>query len=297
MTISGWLIIDKPLGLSSTQVGGKIPRSLKIKKLGHVGTLDPLATGVLVIALGEATKLIPYLPTTLKVYEFEVRWGASTDTDDAEGQIIQQCQVYPTLSAINNALPHFLGQIDQVPPIYSAIKIQGQPAYKAARKGETPLMKTRQVSIHDLRVVEMVDEQTTRFQVKCGGGTYVRSLARDIALHLGTYGHIHSLRRLQDGLFGIHDTISLEKILEMGHKSEEHSLIKPIEAVLDDIPAVLVSEDDAQRIRQGMDIQSDLKIGTRNEQPVALFYKDKLLAIAVLKEGRLHPRRVFNLTP
>ena len=296
MVNNGWLIIDKPLGLSSTQVVGKVRRGLNVKKLGHIGTLDPLATGVLVVALGEATKLIPYMPTGPKVYEFDVRWGESRDTDDAEGKVIHQCQVYPTLLSINAVIPQFLGKIDQVPPIYSAIKTQGQPAYKAARKGETPVMKARQVMIHDLYVVEMIDEQTARFQVKCGGGTYVRSLARDLAIHLGTYGYVHSLRRLQDGLFNIQDTISLEKILEIGHKSEGYSLLRPIEAVLDDIPAVLVSADDAQRIRQGMDIQCDLKTDTRDEHPVALFFEGNLLARAVFEEQRLRPRRVFNLT-
>ena len=292
----GWLIIDKPLGLSSTQVVGKVRRGLKIKKLGHIGTLDPLASGVLVIALGEATKLIPYLPTGPKVYEFEVRWGEARDTDDAEGKVINQCQIYPTLSAINAAIPHFLGVIDQVPPVYSAIKTQGQPAYKAARKGESPIMKTRQVIIHDLHIVEMIDEKTTRFQVKCGGGTYVRALARDLATQLSTFGYVHRLRRLQDGFFGIQDTISLEKALEIGHKSEDYSLIRPIEAVLDDIPAVPVSANDAQRIRQGLDINGGFSEVTKDAQLIALFFENKLLAIAVNEEQRLYPRRVFNLT-
>ncbi len=296
MEIHGWLILDKPLGFSSTQVLGKIRRSLRVKKIGHVGTLDPLATGVLVVAVGEATKLIPFLPTGPKIYDFVVRWGEARDTDDAEGKVIHTSSVLPTLKAIQGAVKNFVGTLDQVPPLYSAIKNQGQPAYKTARKGGIPPLNKRSVTIYDLKIMESIDLATTRFQVKCAGGTYVRALARDLALYLGTYGHVQDLRRLKDGLFSIQDTICMEKFSEVVHKSEDYPFLKSIETVLDDIPAVLLSSRDCQRIRQGLDIEADVYgIETSNLSMFSLFYDHSLVAMAVLQERRLYPRRVFNL--
>lgn len=295
MKTHGWLAIDKPLGLTSTQVVGKVRRHFNVKKLGHVGTLDPLASGVLTIAMGEATKLIPYLPPNPKVYEFDIRWGESRDTDDAEGRVIRQCDVYPSLNSINAAIPNFTGQIEQVPPIYSAVKNQGRPAYKLARKGQTPVLNKRLQTIYKLDVVKEIDYHTTRFQVECNGGTYVRALARDLAVHLGTFGYVYSLRRLYDGLFSIDDTFSLEKVLEIGHNSGEHLFVKSIKAVLDDIPAVLVSDLEAQRIRQGLNICHSAGPTLKSGCHVALFLNQELVAIATEKDEDLWPCRVFKL--
>jgi tRNA pseudouridine55 synthase len=283
-------------GLSSTQVVGRIRYHYKIKKLGHIGTLDPLASGVLTVAIGEATKLIPYLPPRSKLYEFDIRWGEARDTDDAEGEVINQSNVYPSLTSIKSALPHFTGCIEQMPPLYSAIKNKGQPAYKLARKGQPPLLQKRSQIIYKFDLIQAIDEHTTRFQVECNSGTYVRALARDLAIHLGTFGYVYSLRRLHDGLFSIADTFSLEKVLEMSHKSNEHLFIKPIKAVLDDIPAVLISDLDAQRIRQGLNISDYSDQSSVDSHPIALFLDQELIAMAKKEEGSLWPCRVFNLT-
>jgi tRNA pseudouridine55 synthase len=253
-----------------------------------------LASGVLTIAIGEATKLIPYLPPRPKMYEFDIRWGEARDTDDAEGKIINHSSLYPSLRSIREALPSFTGQIEQIPPLYSAIKNKGQPAYKLARKGQTPVLQKRPQTIYKFDIIQEIDARTTRFQIECNSGTYVRALARDLATHLGTFGYIYSLRRLHDGLFSIDDTISLEKILEISHKSNEHHFIKPIKAVLDDIPAVLISDLDAQRIRQGLNMNDCSYQSMGDSHPVALFLDQELIAIAKNKEGSLWPCRVFN---
>lgn len=293
---SGWLTIDKPLGLTSVQIVGKTRSRFKLKKMGHIGTLDPLASGVLTLAIGEATKLIPYLPARSKIYEFDVRWGEARDTDDAEGQIINQSTVYPSLQEIKNSLPNFIGHIEQAPPLYSAIKNQGIPAYKLARKGLTPSLSKRTQIIYNFEITAEIDYQTTSFKVECNSGTYIRSLARDLALSLGTFGYVSKLRRLHDGLFSINETFPLEKVLEISHKSNEHLLIKPLTAVLDDIPAVLISSQDVHRIRQGLNIRNSFNQVFEESQPIALFCEQELIAIAKIKEDTLWPCRVFNST-
>ncbi len=199
--IHGWLILDKPLGPSSSGCVGKLKWLTGAQKVGHGGTLDPLASGVLPIAFGEATKTSSYAMDGSKTYEFDVTWGTSTETCDAEGDVIASSDARPTEEQINAALPSFIGDIDQIPPKFSAIKIDGQRAYELARKGEEVDIKSRPVTIHDLRVVRIVDSNTASFEVDCGKGTYVRSLARDLALHLGCEGHISRLRRTAVGPF------------------------------------------------------------------------------------------------
>lgn len=292
MLPNGWLILDKPLHLSSTQASNRIRRHFKLEKLGHIGTLDPLASGVLILAIGEATKLIPYLPIKPKTYEFEICWGEARETDDAEGKVTHTSSYYPTPDEIKDSICGFLGEINQIPPIYSAIKKNGQPAYKLARKGQTPFLTGRKIFIYDLKLTSMVNERISRFEVKCSSGTYVRSLARDLALSLQTYGYIYSLRRTQDSFFHIQDTFPLEKILEISHNSKEYPFIKTLEAVLDDIPAVSLTENEAQRIRQGLSIDS---VCFQHLSPIALFFNGRLLAMAISKEGRVFPQRVFNL--
>jgi len=323
--ISGWVVLDKPLGLSSTQAASRIRYGLKAKKIGHVGTLDPMASGVLLIALGEATKLIPYLPAynslRPKVYEFDVQFGAATDTDDAEGTQIAVTDVLPTQREIKDALQDFIGRIEQMPPIYSAIKIAGKSAYSIARSGGTPDLKLRSVEIYNLELIGQVDTKTYKFKVTCGSGTYVRSIARDLAVKLGSLGHVTYLRRLQDGCFLAENAIQLEKILEkipeIVHKSSLDvicnntktpvisDVIKPLEYILDDIPDVSVTENEATRIKKGQDLnlidyqpQLDGKsLASRNlhKNPiVAIFFQGLLLAIATVEEDRIKPKRVFN---
>ncbi len=249
--VHGWLILDKPIGLTSTQALGKARRFLGGKKVGHGGTLDPLATGILPLAFGEATKLIPYVVDGDKEYEFTIRWGEARDTDDAEGQITATSDVRPATEAIQQVLPCFVGIIDQLPPAYSAIKLQGQRAYDIARAGGTPDLVPRQVDIYELRLIDQPDADHARFHVVCGRGMYVRSLARDLAIKLGTYGYISALRRTRVGRFGLEDSISLEKLEELSHKGNALTALLALRTALDDIPGLTLSASDAQRLRAG----------------------------------------------
>ncbi|MCX7338495.1 MAG: tRNA pseudouridine(55) synthase TruB [Alphaproteobacteria bacterium] len=295
--ISGWVILDKPIGLSSTQVGTIVRRLIDpIKpsrvKLGHVGTLDPLASGVLPLAIGEATKLIPYFKTDTKTYEFEIAWGEKKDTGDLEGQTVALSDKRPTHPEILSILPGFLGSIEQTPPVYSAIKIQGKRAYDYARSGVDVEMPKRIVSIFSLDLLETPDADHARFQVVCGKGTYVRSLAQDIAEKLGTFGYVSQLKRTQDGKFKLPDAIPLEKIQEMAHNKTIEQCIWPIGAVLDDIPAVSVSNTDREKIRQGMKIPLD---DHDDDQVISILYEGRVLAIGSVQSGYFHPKRVLHI--
>jgi len=291
MALSGWVIIDKPLGITSAKVGYALRRSLETKKIGHLGTLDPLATGVLTIAVGEATKAIPYYKNTPKIYEFEITWGTEMDTGDNEGRAIEISDARPSLSEIEGILDQFIGDIAQVPPIYSAIRINGKRSYKAARAGQDVSIPERIVTIHDLVIQDAVPGESCRFQVTCGGGTYVRSLGRDIARALGTVGYISALRRIRDGKFTSEDAIPLEKLQELPYKDIRRH-IKPIRTVLDDIPAVPVSAFEVEKIRQGMKIESPADFSGLS---VAICFEENFVAIATFLDGYLHPKRVFSL--
>lgn len=290
MTKSGWIVIDKPLGMTCTQVGGALRRLFGIKKIGHLGTLDPLASGVLVFAIGEATKAIPYYKNNHKIYEFEITWGEQRTTDDAEGEVIETSQVRPSLSEIQDVYKNFIGNLQQIPPIYSAIKVNGKRAYKAAREGEDIQLQARQITIHDLEILK-AENHHCQLRAICGSGTYIRSLGRDMARALNTVGYISKLRRTKDGKFSINDAISLEKLEKIDHK-ERYQCRKPIRAVLDDIPAVPVLAFDAEKIQRGMAIKSEIDFCVPY---VAVCFEEKLLAIAVYKEGCLYPKRVFSL--
>ena len=248
--IDGWVNLYKPSGIGSTKALSIVKRSLNAAKAGHAGTLDPMAEGILPIALGEATKTIPYIQDSDKVYSFTVKWGEQTDTEDAEGEVIATSEHRPTEKEIIDVLPSFTGRIEQIPPRYSAIKIQGQRAYDLAREGVEIEMKSRIVDIHSLECTK-VNGDSAEFITCCGKGTYIRSLGRDIALELGTVGHITVLKRERVGCMCAPDAISLDFFQENSDKDALLTCLQPVETVLDDIPALPLKEDEAVKIRQG----------------------------------------------
>jgi tRNA pseudouridine55 synthase len=288
--IHGWLIIDKPLEISSNNVVGKARWLTKAQKVGHGGTLDPLATGILPLALGEATKTVSYVMDGTKTYRFEVTWGETRTTDDAEGEISATSDKRPTQSEIEAILPDFVGTIEQIPPKYSAIKINGQRAYKLARADEDVEMTARTVRIDRLELVNLPDANRAVFEVDCGKGTYVRSLGRDIAAKLGTLGYISVLRRTKVGPFDEKSAISLDLLEEIVHSDALFESLLAIETVLDDISALALSEEEARKIRQGMPLHRDLD----DTLTIRLMYEDKLLALAKIEDGFVRPFRVFN---
>ena len=290
--IDGWLIVDKPLELSSADVVRIVKRQLKPQKIGHAGTLDPLATGVLPIGMGEATKTMPYIVDQSKDYEFSVKWGEATSTDDKEGEVTQTSDVRPEPEDIEKILSEFVGEIEQIPPIYSAIKIDGQRAYKRARAGEDIEMPARIVSIDKLTLLEHSPESAeTSFFVSCGKGTYVRALGRDIAIKLGTVAHIVSLRRTRVGPFSQDSAISLDLLNDMSHIARVYEEILPVMTALDDISALAISAKDADLIRNGQPLFQSVDI----DGPIVLTEDKKLVAIAHVSDGQISPKRVFNL--
>lgn len=284
----GWLILDKPHGLGSTQAVSAVKRALRTQrevlggtekwKVGHGGTLDPLATGVLPIAIGEATKLAGRMLDSDKIYDFTVTFGVQTDTLDLEGKVIAQSDVRPTLAELEAVLPRFTGPIEQAPPAYSAILIDGQRAYDLARKGEEVEMKTRSVTIYQLTIAgqEQAEEALTAVTLTAhvSKGTYIRSLARDIALALGTVGHVTMLRRIKAGPFTLETAISLDKLDEAARGGDIGELMLPLTAGLDDIPALAVSPDEALALRQGKMLMgkphTGLLLAMLGDTPVAL---------------------------
>jgi tRNA pseudouridine55 synthase len=249
--VHGWVVLDKPIGMTSTHAVAVVKRLFQAKRAGHAGTLDPLASGGLPIALGEATKTVPFVMDGRKRYRFTVAWGEQRDTDDTEGRVTQTSDIRPSAEAIRELLPQFTGLIEQIPPQYSAIKVQGERAYDLARDGETVELKPRPVEIHQLILVEQPDSSHSVFEAECGKGTYVRSLARDIGAILGCYGHICALRRTLVGPFGEADMIPLEQLEALCDRaaSGEGSLadaLLPVETALDDIPALAVTHPQAR---------------------------------------------------
>ncbi|WP_417840640.1 tRNA pseudouridine(55) synthase TruB [Terasakiella sp.] len=288
--IHGWLIIDKPLEISSNNVVGKARWLTKAQKVGHGGTLDPLASGVLPLAFGEATKTVSFVMDGTKTYRFEVTWGETRTTDDAEGEISATCEKRPSKAEIEAILPTFLGAVEQIPPKFSAIKINGQRAYKLARADEDIEMTARTVQIDRLELIDMPDANRAVFEVDCGKGTYVRSLGRDIAAKLDTLGYISVLRRTKVGPFDEKSAISLDFLEEIVHSDALSESLLAIETVLDDISALALSEEEARKIRQGMPLHRDLD----NTAILRLMYEDKLLALAKIEDGFVRPFRVFN---
>ena len=277
--LHGWIILDKPLGLGSTTAVSAVKRILRQSgepktKVGHGGTLDPLASGVLPIALGEATKLAGRMLDATKTYDFTVRFGEETDTLDAEGQVISTSDARPTREQIETALPRFTGEIEQVPPAYSALKINGEAAYARARSGEEVEMKPRSVSIAELRLLDHTADSAT-LSATVSKGTYIRSLARDIAHALGTVGHVSYLRRTRAGPFGIEQAVSLDFLEETAKARQLTRTVLPLQAALDDIPALPVNPGQAQLLRHGQRLSGfpatpGLQLATSGDTPVAL---------------------------
>jgi len=291
--ISGWLVVDKPAGMTSTSVVNKVKWALQAKKAGHAGTLDPEATGVLAVALGEATKTVPYITDALKAYEFCVRLGQATNTDDTEGEVIAQSETRPDDATIKAALGAFVGDIMQVPPKYSAVKIDGQRAYKLARDGEDFEVEARPLWVDELVMTGRPDADHVLLEMICGKGGYVRSIARDLGKTLGCYGHVAWLRRLWSGPFEAKDGVSIEQINEMAHSPELDTYIRPLEEGLADLPMVSATAEGAARLRNGnpgMVIAQGVEYG---DECWAAF-DGHAVAVGRFKAGELHPSRVFN---
>lgn len=299
LKIDGWIAIDKSYGMGSTNVVGKCRYLIKAQKAGHAGTLDPLATGVLPIAFGEATKTIPFITDAKKTYQFTVTWGESRTTDDIEGAVTNSSDVRPNECEITSKIPKFLGKIKQVPPIFSALKVDGKRAYDLARAGEKFELKEREVEIFSLKLLSAETNEAS-FEMECSKGTYVRSIGRDLALQLGTFGHISMLRRTKVGPFDLASTISLVKLEELVHSAPLEGWILNVVTVLDDILALAVTEEQADTLKNGGFIPWDV---VRESLPlsshVGLIFKamlgDKLIALCELDENYLRPTRVFNL--
>ncbi|MCC3861884.1 tRNA pseudouridine(55) synthase TruB [Pseudemcibacter aquimaris] len=293
--IDGWVVIDKPYEMGSTKVVGKCRYLTKAQKAGHAGTLDPLATGVLPIAFGEATKTIPFLMDARKQYRFTVTWGEERTTDDLEGDITEKNDVRPTEKDIEIILPSFTGIIRQRPPAFSAIKIDGKRAYDLAREGIEVEIKEREVEIFDLKLIESNETDAT-FEVECSKGTYVRSLGRDMARKMGAFGYISMLRRTKVGPFGESDTISLEKLEELVHSAPLEGWILNVVTVLDDILALAVTEDQAAYLKNGGFIPSgEVAASNRTAGLYKAMLGEKIIALCEFKDDFLKPVRVFNL--
>ncbi|MBC7132279.1 MAG: tRNA pseudouridine(55) synthase TruB [Roseovarius sp.] len=291
--ISGWLVVDKPAGLTSTAVVNKVKWALDAKKAGHAGTLDPEATGVLAIALGEATKTVPYITDALKAYRFTVRFGQATDTDDAEGRVIAESAARPTDDAIKAALGAFVGEIMQVPPRFSAVKIDGERAYVRARGGEDFEVAPRPLWVEELLLVDRPDPDIAVLEMVCGKGGYVRAIARDLGQALGCLGHVVSLRRLWSGPFDAAEGIDMATIERLARSPDLDACLRPLEEGLTDLPMVTAMPEGAARLRNGnpgMVIASGVDYG--EECWAAL--DGRAVAVGRYKAGELHPSRVFN---
>ena len=289
--ITGWLVLDKPLGMSSAQAVGKVKHLLHPMKIGHAGTLDPLASGVLPLALGKATRTVPYVMDGNKKYRFEITFGKATTTDDAEGEVTQTSAFIPTAEDICKILPQFTGKIKQTPPVYSALKVNGKRAYELARKGEAIHLDEREIEIFNLKFIESSSPKKVVLEVECSKGTYVRSLGRDIAKKLGSVGHISYLRRIKCAQFDETNAISLEKLEKIVYGENQEQFLIPIETVLSDILELAVSRKEALALSQGQVLKnrSNLKDG---------FYKavfeNMLIAFVDVDTDFVRPTKVFK---
>ena len=297
--VHGWLILDKPYGMTSTQAVGKVRFLFNAEKAGHGGTLDPLASGLLPIALGEATKTVSYAMDGRKVYRFTACWGEERTTDDLEGEVSATSDRRPSGKEIELILPRFTGEIMQAPPAFSAIKVDGERAYDLARAGETVELAERPILIEALRLVDVPDRDHATFEVTCGKGTYIRSLARDMGRALGTAAHVTMLRRVAVGPFTEDHMISLENLTELGHKAPggdaKTGALLPIETVLDGIPALAIDDEQARRLKLGQAVLLRGANAPIAEDAVLVMSGGKPLGIGTIVEGSLKPKRLFNL--
>jgi tRNA pseudouridine55 synthase len=298
LKVDGWIVLDKPVGVTSTHALSIVKRLYKADKAGHAGTLDPLASGILPLAFGEATKTVPYVMDGEKAYRFTVTWGAETNTDDSDGEIVNSSAKRPSAAEIEAILPRFMGPIMQVPPQFSALKVQGERAYDLARDGEVVKLEPREVEITALALVDR-DEDTATFEAECGKGTYVRALARDFGRLLGCFGHITALRRTRVGPFGEGEAVTLEELQAAGEEGPQapdlKALVQPVERALSSLPAVAVGNHEAQRLRNGQSVilrgrDAPIVIG----QAYATLH-GRLVALVEGEAGELRPRRAFHL--
>ncbi len=290
-SINGWLNLDKPAGMTSARVVARVLKATGAVKAGHGGTLDPMATGVLPIALGEATKTTAYAMDGAKTYRFTVAWGEARDTDDAEGVVTGTSDRRPTEAEIRAVLGDFTGAIVQTPPTYAAVKVDGQRAYRLARQGKPAVMTPRRVRIDRLDLISLVDADHAILEMDCGKGAYVRSLARDLAVRLGALGHVSQLRRTAVGAFLEGDAISLDKLEDLGHSAALFEHVRPVETALDDIPALAVTDQQAARLKCGQAVQ----VLCNEPGLVRATAAGRLVALAEVDDGMARPVRVFNL--
>jgi tRNA pseudouridine55 synthase len=298
LPVHGWLIFDKPQGMSSTQAVTRIRRLYEAEKAGHAGTLDPLATGVLPIALGEATKTVPFAVEGTKEYRFTIRFGTETDTDDAEGKVVARSDQRPSRAEIEAALPAFTGEVEQVPPRYSAVRVDGARAYDLARDEEAFELAPRTVLIEELKLIGLPDADHCVLEARCGKGTYVRALARDLGRELGTCGHVEALRRTRVGAFGEDRAVPLAKLEALAESGGHEALLgalAPVETPLGDIPALNLSAADADRLRRGQAVLLRGRDAPIIEGTVYATSRGKLVALGEVSKGELKPRRIFNL--
>ena len=307
--ISGWLVLDKPDDMTSTHAVSAVQRIFNAQKAGHAGTLDPLASGILPIALGEATKTVSWLMEARKTYIFTIKWGVSTDTQDREGKEIATSAVRPAAAAIRAALPAFVGEIEQIPPQFSAVKVDGERAYDLARAGEVLELDPRKVTVYEAELVETESEDLATFRFRSGKGFYIRALVRDLAAKLGAEGHVWRLRRTSVGPFSEAESVTLDDLQLLGQKGAASERLKPVETALDDIPALAINGEDAFKLRQGRPIVllphvvetlkpqfRDRLIGGVDASRAAIaLYEGKAVALGDVRAGRFEPSRVFNL--
>lgn len=313
--VSGWVIFDKPVGMGSTDAVAKMKWLFFAQKAGHAGTLDPLASGMLPIALGDATKTVPFVMDGTKTYRFTVRWGAETTTDDTEGPVTNASDLRPTREALEALLPRYRGEISQVPPQFSAIKIEGERAYDLARAGESVEIAARPVTIHRLDIVAEPDASTTVFEAECGKGTYVRAIARDLGRDLGCFGHVVDLRRVQVGGFTEDDLVTLDELMDAADEGLEElteeqqasgararvvrfealdNLILGTEAALSDLYEVPLSEDQAGRVLSGNPVLLRGRDAPAFCEEAYATGHGRLVAIGSIEQGSFHPKRVFG---
>jgi len=298
-TVNGWLILDKPAGMTSTAALNQVKRLFNARKAGHAGTLDPLATGVLPIAFGEATKTVPYVVDSQKSYRFTVRWGAETTTDDSEGETVEESPRRPSRADIEAELDAFRGEIEQTPPRFSAVKVEGARAYDLAREGEAFELRSRIVEIDRLEIIEIPDQDTCVFEADCGKGTYVRAIARDLGRALGCYGHICALERTRVGPFMVEDALTLEEIEAASDGAEGPqtltTLLSPVHAALTDMVEIRLSSNDAARVRRGQPVLLRGRDAPVLDEMVFATSRGTLVAIGEVTQGEFIPLRVFNL--
>ncbi len=291
--ISGWLVVDKPAGISSAAVVNKVKWAFEANKAGHAGTLDPEATGVLAVALGEATKTVPYITDATKAYRFTIRLGQATNTDDAEGEVTATSDLRPDDAAIQAALAGFTGEITQVPPQFSAVKVDGQRAYKLARDGENLDLAARPLWVESLTLTGRPDADHAELELVCGKGGYVRSIARDLGQALGCHAHVTSLRRIWSGPFDAKDGIALDTLQRQAKSPDLDDYLLPVETGLADLPELRCTAEAAARLRHGnpaMVLTSDAEYGDE----AWASHDGKAIAIGIYRAGELHPSRVFN---